>query len=167
MDNKYEKYGNYNFFEMYGILRSQNKRLECPLSWRSLIDEADKMKIPTKSTEGVAPLWMPSYGRYEEMSIRIYNPSFHVMEGDIIVVNNDRYKIDTIYLDDKEDIEAGVYYNEDSENTREMCVVSLKNMGTEEEITMTAWDLLYMIDTDVTVDIVYEKSKWLEYINKN
>lgn len=157
------KYSKFTFFELYSVLIHEGHKVHCPVNWYDLAKLADDMKIPVKTSDSLPPLWIPEVGRYDELGIRIYNPSFRIMEDDMISINGMRHLVDSIYFDDKDDVDAGLYFIEDDDAARNMCVVRLENLLTNEKITKTAWELVYMIDSR---EIIYEKSRWLEYVNK-
>jgi hypothetical protein len=85
------------------------------------------------------------------------------MQSDIIIMpDGNRYVIDELYYDDKDDVDAGIYYMDD-DIARDMLVVSLTEFETQKEIRMKAWDFLLLVDCE---NIVYERSGWLHYVNK-
>lgn len=164
-------YADCTLFELYELLHA-NTKIECPMSLETLAIQAEKANIMPKDLEvSQPPIWLPEKGRYDEYSITIRDENdkviFRIMEDDIIIMpddtRNSRCQIQEFFLDDKDDVDAGIYYIEDDDVLRDMLTVALVDLETNEEFTMSAWDFLIVVDCE---DIVYEKSKWLEYMNK-
>jgi hypothetical protein len=157
----------YTLFEMYEHVYGKGK-IECPMSWDTLADIALKLQIiPKELGDCKPPLWVPEMSKYDELSICIRDKNgkvlFRIMQSDIIIMpDGSRYAIDELYYDDKDDVDAGIYYMDD-DIARDMLVVSLLDLETQGETKMKAWDFLLLVDCE---NIVYESSLWLDYVAK-
>ena len=164
-----DKYADCTLFELYELLHTKNIKIECPMDLETLAIMAEKANIEPKDLEvSMPPNWVPEKGRYDEYCIRIQDENnaviFCIMETDSIKMHDGvKYEISEFFLDDKDDVDAGIYFIEDDDAARDMLAVRLIDLETNDEITMSAWDLLNLIDCE---DIVYESSRWLNYVNK-
>lgn len=157
-------YQDHSLFELYSILLENNIKVDVTqLSWGGLIDMVCKHNIEVPDASYSAPEWMLEMGRYEEFAIRINNPMFYIMENDIFRgTDGKRYLVDTIYFDN-DDITVFYDNNNSDEDVRNACRVTLTDIKTGQQKFMTGWDFLRTIDC---LDIQYEKSRWMEYVNK-
>jgi hypothetical protein len=164
-----DKYADCTLLELYELLQAKNIKIECPIEFKTLAIMAEQANIEPKNLEvSMPPIWVPEKGRYDEYCIRIHDENgtviFRIMEGDIIIMSDcARCVVQEFFFNDKDDVDAGIYYIEDDDVARDMLTVCLINLDTNREIKMCAWQLIKLIDCE---DTLYESSRWLDYINK-
>ncbi|WP_396189539.1 hypothetical protein [Flavobacterium sp.] len=141
-------YTTYNLFQLYDIITETEVKIRCPFCKDSLIKIIEEKNLNMDCDPDQSIYWYPSIIGFNEYMICLED-DFNLREDDILFDKEDncRYKISSLYYEDKES-----YY--DSEKNKEDLMVSLKNLDTENYIQMCVNDLIKILETR-NVSIVF------------
>ena len=163
-DSYCQTYETYGMFELYGILKHNNVKVDVDtMNWYKLFDKIKEQKIdiqPKHILDGSCePPWYLMRDRDDVFSITLTYPKFEIVRDDVIIMPDGfRYAINEIYLMNDE-----IYSTDDDEAIRNDCMVCLENIDTMEYRDMKARDFLFVLDCDEGIQFV--ESNWLDYIN--
>lgn len=158
-------YETYTMFELYGLVKKNGVKIDTPeMNWESLMDIIirQKLDIPTKhiSAPIVQPGWHLTRSREDVFSMRLTEPKFEIMQGDVIIMDDGfQYEINEIYMMDPE-----LYASDDNNIIRNDVRICLENLDTGDYSDMAAGDFLYYINCEYSQ---YVDSNWLDFVNNN